>query len=286
MVITTLLMTIVMLLVWKVNIWWIAIFFAVFMSTELVYTGAVLYKFVHGPYLSLAMSAVLMAIMIVWHYVLVKRYKYELEHTVSRDKVKGILERQDLKRVPGLGLIYTELVQGIPPIFPHLIEKIPTVHSVVVFITVKHLPIPHVDVSERFLFRQVEPKHLMVFRCVARYGYLDTLEMASEFVKILVEYLQYYIRDINLYALGDPLMRVSNCSARIDSFSTEKPSGRHAVYAEEMLTPIQSFSELTMHPVGINSVLTHLQVIDSYMHEWSGHLHVNYSYYIVISLYF
>ncbi|KAL5683092.1 hypothetical protein ACJX0J_009477, partial [Zea mays] len=259
MVITTLLMTIVMLLVWKVNIWWIAIFFAVFMSTELVYTGAVLYKFVHGPYLSLAMSAVLMAIMIVWHYVLVKRYKYELEHTVSRDKVKGILERQDLKRVPGLGLIYTELVQGIPPIFPHLIEKIPTVHSVVVFITVKHLPIPHVDVSERFLFRQVEPKHLMVFRCVARYGYLDTLEMASEFVKILVEYLQYYIRDINLYALGDPLMRVSNCSARIDSFSTEKPSGRHAVYAEEMLTPIQSFSELTMHPVGINSVLTHLQ---------------------------
>lgn len=259
MVITTLLMTIVMLLVWKVNIWWIVIFFTVFMSTELVYTGAVLYKFVHGPYLSLAMSAVLMAIMIVWHYVLVKRYKYELEHTVSRDKVKGILERQDLKRVPGLGLIYTELVQGIPPIFPHLIEKIPTVHSVVVFITVKHLPIPHVDVSERFLFRQVEPKHLMVFRCVARYGYLDTLEMASEFVKILVEYLQYYIRDINLYALGDPLMRVSNCSARIDSFSTEKPSGRHAVYAEEMLTPIQSFSELTMHPVGINSVLTHLQ---------------------------
>lgn len=264
MVITTLLMTIVMLLVWKVNIWWIVIFFTVFMSTELVYTGAVLYKFVHGPYLSLAMSAVLMAIMIVWHYVLVKRYKYELEHTVSRDKVKGILERQDLKRVPGLGLIYTELVQGIPPIFPHLIEKIPTVHSVVVFITVKHLPIPHVDVSERFLFRQVEPKHLMVFRCVARYGYLDTLEMASEFVKILVEYLQYYIRDINLYALGDPLMRVSNCSARIDSFSTEKPSGRHAVYAEEMLTPIQSFSELTMHPVGINSVL---QVIDSYMND-------------------
>lgn len=259
MVITTFLMTIVMLLVWKVNIWWIVIFFMVFMSTELVYTAAVLYKFIHGPYLALAMSAVLMTIMIVWHYVHVKRYKYELEHTVSRDKVKDILERQDLKRVPGFGLIYTELVQGIPPIFPHLIEKIPTIHSVIVFITVKHLPIPHIDVSERFLFRQVEPKELMVFRCVARYGYLDTLEMATEFVKILVEYLQYYIRDINLYALGDPL-RISNYSTRIDSFSREKPSG-HAIYAEEMLTPIQSFSELTMHPVGMSNILTHLQVI-------------------------
>jgi len=150
-------------------------------------------------------------------------------------------------------------VQGIPPIFPHLIEKIPTIHSVIVFITVKHLPIPHVDVSERFLFRQVEPKEFMVFRCVARYGYLDTLEMATEFVKILVEYLQYYIRDINLYALGDPL-RISNYSARIDSFSREKSSG-HAIYAEEMLTPIQSFSELTMHPVGMSNILTHIQVI-------------------------
>ena len=187
----------------------------------------------------------------------------EVESTVSRNKVKDILEQQDLKRVPGFGLIYTELVQGIPPIFPHLIEKIPTIHSVIVFITVKHLPIPHVDVSERFLFRQVEPKELMVFRCVARYGYRDTLEMANGFVKILVEYLQYYIRDINLYGLGEPL-RISDYSAHIDSFSKEKPSG-HAIYAEEMLTPIQSFSELTMHPVGMSNTLTHLQVIYSCM---------------------
>ncbi|RCV42030.1 hypothetical protein SETIT_9G182500v2 [Setaria italica] len=254
MIITTLLMTIVMLLIWKVNIWWIIIFFIVFMSTESIYTAAVLYKFIHGPYLALAISAVLMTIMIVWHYVHVKRYKYELEHTVSRDKVKYILERQDLKRVPGFGLIYTELVQGIPPIFPHLIEKIPTIHSVIVFITVKHLPVPHVDVSERFLFRQVEPKELMVFRCVARYGYRDTLEMANGFVTILVEYLQYYIRDANLYGLGDPL-RINDNSAHIDSFYHEKPS-EHAIYAEEMLTPIQSFSELTMHPVGMSNMLT------------------------------
>ncbi|CAL4942972.1 unnamed protein product [Urochloa decumbens] len=259
MVITTLLMTIVMLLVWKVNIWWIAIFFVVFMSTESVYTAAVLYKFTHGPYVPLAMSAVLMLIMIVWHYVHVKRYKYELEHTVSRDEVKDLLEHRDLKRVPGLGLFYTELVQGIPPIFPHLIEKIPTVHSVIVFITVKHLPIPHVDVSERFLFRQVEPKQFMVFRCVARYGYRDRLEMANEFVRVLVEYLQYYVRDLNLYGVGDEPLKIIFHSARGDSFSWErKPSG-HAIYAEEMLTPAQSFSELAMHPVSMSSRLAHFQ---------------------------
>lgn len=264
MVITTLLMTIVMLLVWKVNIWWIAIFFVVFMSTESIYTAAVLYKFTHGPYVPVAMSAVLMFIMIVWHYVHVKRYKYELEHTVSRDEAKDLLERRDLKRVPGLGLFYTELVQGIPPIFPHLIEKIPTIHSVIVFITVKNLPVPHVDVTERFLFRQVEPKEFMVFRCVARYGYRDALEPAGDFVKILVEYLQYYVRDLNLYGVGgDEPLRIVFHSARVDSFTWErKPSG-HAIHAEEMLTPVQSFSELTMHPVSMSSRLAHFQVINS-----------------------
>nr|CAB3499079.1 unnamed protein product [Digitaria exilis] len=113
------------------------------------------------------------------------------------------------------------------------------------------------SVPKRFLFRQVEPKELMVFRCVARYGYRDTLEMANGFVEVLVEYLQYYVRDLSLYELGEPL-RLSDYSARIDSFSTEKPSG-HAIYAEEMITPIQSFSELTMHPVGMSNILTHFQ---------------------------
>lgn len=256
MVITTLLMTIVMLLVWKVNILWIALFFAVFMSTETIYLSAVLYKFTQGPYFPLAMSAVLMVIMMVWHYVHVKRYKYELQHTVSPDEVKTLLERHDLKRVPGLGLFYTELVQGIPPIFPHLIEKIPTVHSVIVFISVKHLPIPHVDVSERFLFRQVEPKESMVFRCVARYGYRDSLEAANDFVATLVEYLQYYVRDLSLYCTAEPL-RTSYPSIRIDSFSWDKKHSGHGsgIHAEEMLTPIQSFSELTMHQVGMSSRL-------------------------------
>jgi KUP system potassium uptake protein len=126
------------------------------------------------------------------------------------------------------------------------------------------LPVPHVDVTERFLFHQVEPKEFMVFRCVARYGYRDALETAGDFVKILVEYLQYYVRDLNLYGVGgDEPLKIVFHSARVDSFTWErKPSG-HAIHAEEMLTPVQSFSELTMHPVSMSSRLAHFQVINS-----------------------
>ncbi|WVZ59710.1 hypothetical protein U9M48_009820 [Paspalum notatum var. saurae] len=226
---------------------------------ESIYLSSVLYKFTHGPYVPVAMSVVLMVVMISWHYVHVKRYKYELKHTLSPAKTKQLLEHHDVKRIPGVGLFYTELVQGIPPIFPHLIERIPTIHSVLVFISIKHLHVPHVDASERFLFRQVEPKESKVFRCVARYGYRDSLDQeANGFVPGLVECLQYYIRDANLYS-EDELQNISYPVSRDHSLSREKPSGRHAIYAEEMITPIQSFSELTTLPNGVSSRLPQFQ---------------------------
>jgi len=262
MIITTLLLTIVMLLIWKISIWWIAVFFIVFMSSELIYLSAILYRFAHGAYVPVAMSAVLMAVMIVWHYVHVKKYNFELEHSVPRDKVKELLGRRDIQRVPGIGLFYNELVQGIPPVFPHLIEKIPSIHSVLIFVSMKHLPIPSVDMSERFLFRQVDREDYKVFQCVARYGYRDPFEEAKDFVDKLVEYLQYYIRDVNLYGVGSEPMLIQSSSyrsCRADSFGThEKPSVK-AVYAEEMLTPAESFSEHTRQASGKSKHFTQFQ---------------------------
>nr|TKV92757.1 hypothetical protein SEVIR_9G181400v2 [Setaria viridis] len=246
MIITTLLLTIVMLLIWKISIWWIVLFFIVFMSSELIYLSAILYRFVHGAYVPVAMSAVLMVVMIVWHYVHVKKYNFELEHSVPRDKVKELLGRRDVQRAPGIGLFYTELVQGIPPVFPHLIEKIPSIHSVLIFVSMKHLPIPSVDMSERFLFRQVDREDYKVFQCVARYGYRDPFEEAKDFVGKLVEHLQYYIRDVNLYGVGSEPMMIQSSSYRsshAESFGSHEKSSVKAVYAEEMLTPAESFSE-------------------------------------------
>ncbi|WVZ61435.1 hypothetical protein U9M48_011305 [Paspalum notatum var. saurae] len=227
MLITTLLLTLVMLLVWRVNAAWVALFFAVFAAAESVYLSSVLYRFAHGGYIPVAMSAALVAVMVLWHYVHVKRYEHELERTVSHDAVRRLLARRDVRRVPGVGLFYTELVQGIPPVFPHLVDKIPSIHAVLLFVSVKHLPVPHVDATERFLFRQVVEGGDgdgggRVFRCVARYGYRDPLEEARDFTACLVERLQYYIRDVNLYGVDHPQpgAKVSYPSSRCDSTAT------------------------------------------------------------------
>ncbi|KAK2973818.1 hypothetical protein RJ640_011746 [Escallonia rubra] len=194
MVITTCMVTLIMLVIWKTSIWWIALFFAVFASIEVVYLSSVLYKFKQGGFLPLAFSLVLMTVMGIWHYVHKQRYMFELNNKVSSDYLTKLGSNPDINRVPGIGLLYSELVEGIPPIFPHFIDNIPSIHSVLVLVSIKSILVSKVALEERFLFRQVEPRDYRVFRCVVRYGYNDKVEEPKEFERQLVDNLKEFIR--------------------------------------------------------------------------------------------
>lgn len=165
----------------------------VFAFIELMSFTSVLYKFVQGGYLPLAFSLFLMIFMGIWHYVHKQRYVYELNNKISSDYVSYLVANPDVNRVPGMGLLYSELVQGIPPIFSHFIANIPSIHSVLVFVSIKSFPICKVILEERCLFRRVEPRDLRMYRCVVRYGYKDKIEESDEFERQLVENLKDFI---------------------------------------------------------------------------------------------
>ncbi|KAB2599158.1 potassium transporter 5-like [Pyrus ussuriensis x Pyrus communis] len=115
MVITTCLLTLIMLVVWQTSIWLIAIFFMVSI----------------GGYLPLCFAAVLMVVMGIWHYVHKQRYMFELKNKVSSEHMKQLASDPNINR----------LVQGIPPIFSHYVSNIPSIHWVVVIVSVKPIPI-------------------------------------------------------------------------------------------------------------------------------------------------
>lgn len=194
MVMTTCMVTLIMVTVWKTRLIWIAAFFTAFMAIELVLASAVFYKFTQGGYLPLALASVLMTIMGIWHYVHEKRYAFELNNKVSTEHLKQLVANPKICRVPGIGLFYSELVQGIPPIFSHYLDNVPSIHSVLLFVSIKNLPISRVEHDERFLFRAVEPREYQMFRCVARYGYKDTMPRPEEFELQLVDNLAEFIR--------------------------------------------------------------------------------------------
>ena len=195
MTLTSCFIVLVMIMIWKTHILLIIPYILIIGSVELVYLSSVLYKFDQGGYLPLAFATVLMTVMYTWNSVFRSKYDYELKHKISPETLKEVVANTSLCRIPGLALFYSELVQGIPPIFKHYVANVPALHSVLVFISIKSLPISKVPVKERFLFRQVEPKELNVFRCVVRYGYTDVQNEQEPFEKVLIENLKFFIRE-------------------------------------------------------------------------------------------
>ncbi|KAE9460570.1 hypothetical protein C3L33_07586, partial [Rhododendron williamsianum] len=195
MVLTSSFLVLIMIMIWKTHILLIISYVLVIGTIELIYLSSVLYKFDQGGYLPLAFAMFLMAIMYIWNDVYRRKYNYELDHKISLQKVKEIVGNTNFYRIPGLAIFYSELVHGIPPLFKHYLDNVPALHSILVFVSIKSLPISKVPGEERFLFRRVQPNELNVFRCVVRYGYTDVRNEQDPFERKLVERLKNFISE-------------------------------------------------------------------------------------------
>ncbi|KAJ0986636.1 hypothetical protein J5N97_004992 [Dioscorea zingiberensis] len=82
-------------------------------------------------------------------------------------------------RVPGIGLVYNELVQGIPSLFGQFLVNLPAIHSTIVFVSIKYVPVPKVSQEERFLFRRVCQKDFHMFRLHCTEAQELALEISS-----------------------------------------------------------------------------------------------------------
>ncbi|GMN64035.1 hypothetical protein TIFTF001_033105 [Ficus carica] len=194
MLVTTFLMILVMILVWRCH-WILVLLFTVLsLVVEGTYFSAVVLKVNQGGWVPLVISAVFFAIMYIWHYGTLKRYEIEMHSKVSMAWILGLGPSLGLVRVPGVGLVYTELANGVPRIFSHFITNLPAIHSVVVFVCIKYLPVYTVPEDERFLIKRIGPEEFHMFRCVARYGYKDLHKKDYDFEKNLFDTLTTFVR--------------------------------------------------------------------------------------------
>lgn len=195
MMVSTTLVTIVMLLIWQTNLFLALCFPLIFGSVEFIYLCAVLSKIKEGGWLPLVFASCFLCVMYVWNYGSVLKYQSEVREKISMDFMLELGSSLGTLRVPGIGLLYNELVQGIPSIFGQFLLSLPAIHSTMVFVCIKYVPVPVVPQEERFLFRRVCPKDYHMFRCVARYGYKDVRkEDHHAFEQLLAESLEKFLR--------------------------------------------------------------------------------------------
>ncbi|XP_057824255.1 putative potassium transporter 12 isoform X2 [Cryptomeria japonica] len=199
MMVTTSLVTIVMVLIWQINIFLAIGFPLLFGSIELIYFSAVLMKVTEGGWLPLAFACVFLLVMFTWNYGSVLKYQSEVRQKLSMDLILELGSSLGTVRVPGIGLVYSELVRGVPAVFGQFLTGLPAIHSTIIFVCIKYVPVPVVPQGERFLFRRICPKDYHMFRCIARYGYKDIRkEHYQSFEELLIESLEKFLRKESL----------------------------------------------------------------------------------------
>ncbi|KAL0384475.1 UNVERIFIED_CONTAM: Potassium transporter 7 [Sesamum radiatum] len=195
MMMTTILVTLVMILIWQINIIIVLSFATIFLGLELTFFSSILWSVGDGSWIILVFAVVIFLIMYIWNYGSKLKYETEVKQKMSMDVLRKLGPELGTVRAPGIGLLYNELAKGVPAIFGHFLTTLPAVHSMIIFVCIKYVPVSVVPQSERFLFRRVCAKSYHIFRCVARYGYKDVRkENHQTFEQLLIESLEKFIR--------------------------------------------------------------------------------------------
>uniref|UniRef100_A0A0D9X2R0 Potassium transporter n=1 Tax=Leersia perrieri TaxID=77586 RepID=A0A0D9X2R0_9ORYZ len=194
MFVTTWLMALVIIFVWQKNILLALLFLVAFGSIEAVYLSAAVIKVPQGGWAPIAFAFVFMLVMYVWHYGTRRKYLFDLQNKVSMKWILTLGPSLGIVRVPGIGLIYTELVTGVPSIFSHFVTNLPAFHQVLVFVCVKSVPVPYVPVDERYLIGRIGPREYRMYRCIVRYGYKDVQKDDENFENHLVMSIAKFIQ--------------------------------------------------------------------------------------------
>ncbi|KAF8408707.1 hypothetical protein HHK36_004771 [Tetracentron sinense] len=231
MFVTTCLMFLVIVTVWKRNILVASLFVITFGSLELLYFSACLAKVNKGGWVPLLLSLIILSTMSIWHYGTSKKHSFELQNKVRLGRLLSLGPSLGISRVPGIGLIYSNVVSGVPPMFTHFVTNFPAFHQILIFVTLESLAIPKVPSSERFLVGRVGLPEFRLFRCVVRYGYKDarrdSYDFESQLIEKVIEFLKREIDEGGGCGIhGEELAVIGQVSSRVMDAVAVTPENR------------------------------------------------------------
>ncbi|KAL0365145.1 UNVERIFIED_CONTAM: Potassium transporter 7 [Sesamum angustifolium] len=101
--------------------------------------------------------------MYIWNYGSKLKYETEVKQKMSMDVLRELGPELGTVRAPGIGLLYNELAKGVPAIFGHFLTTLPAVHSMIIFVCIKYVPVSVVPQSERYGYKDVRKENHQTF---------------------------------------------------------------------------------------------------------------------------
>ena len=283
--ITTSMVSLVALIIWRLPILIVLAGFLVFGLLDGVYLSSALTKVPDGAWFTLCLAVLLSSIFVLWRYGKENQWHAEGEDRVSPSHLlterHTEQEREDsipilrltptlggapVSRLRGIGVFFdkTGSPNGTPTVFVHFLQKFQAAPAVVVFFHIRPLSCPTVAPEDRFsvsrCFPLAGPGMALqnIYRVTIRHGYADDI-MTSNLGLLIYENLRDFIIREGVEP-GSALLETS--SDESDSSSITPPThataafmpndhrAQQAVVRESLANLQAAYEDQVVHIVG------------------------------------
>ena len=197
MAITSVLFYFVTRYVWNWPVWRAVALLMFFLSFDIPFLGANVFKFFQGGYVPVLIGASLIAAMLIWNRgrtFLAEQYATKFPtFEVVREEIQHCLAH----RVPGTAVFIAPSADHIPPILVHFVERCRSLHDSVILLTVRTEVIPKVPRDEKY---EVTDLGDAFWRLVLHFGYMEYPHVVDEIGSVVrTENLPVDLQEITYY---------------------------------------------------------------------------------------
>ncbi|KAF5017491.1 hypothetical protein F66182_10570 [Fusarium sp. NRRL 66182] len=223
--ITTCMVSLVALIIWRIPSIVVLFVFLVFILLDSIYLSAAMNKVPDGGWFALVLASILSTFVMLWRWGKEQQWEAEQRDMVdpsefllssrntSRNSsiAKGVSSNNSIRSVrlklspefggglvtvaPGLGIFFDKVGGSgdhIPKVFTQFVRKFQTRPEVIVFFHMRAISQPTVPPDQRFVIARVTTKIPSCYRIVLRHGYMDDV-LTPNLARIIVNELMTFI---------------------------------------------------------------------------------------------
>ncbi len=154
---------------WRWPLWKAVPLLVLFLSFDIPFFVANLFKFLDGGYVPILVGAGFFTVMVTWKY---GRRVYA-EHVAAvappLDAFVATVDTQCYARVPGAGVFMSATPNGVPPVMLHQVQRIKVLPETVVLLTVRVTHVPYMGTETMTM----EALGKGIYRVMAEFGFMD-----------------------------------------------------------------------------------------------------------------
>ncbi|KAI5800827.1 potassium transporter-domain-containing protein [Pyronema domesticum] len=208
--ITTCMVSLVAIIVWRLNWLLVLAIWLPFATLDGLYLTSALTKLPHGAWFTVLLAVILGSIFVLWRYGKEQQWKSEdihrceLRHLVveGADGRRRMAEKYggaELTTIKGFGIFFDKAGDTVPTVYEEFLRKFEAQQEVHVFLHLRTLSKPHVPLEDRYTVSCTSVNNC--YRLIIRHGYNDRV-VSPDLAKLVHEQTRKAILG---FAVGRPV---------------------------------------------------------------------------------